>query len=322
MKTTCSIQSLALALNVEGETAPDWIQLTPTGPEITGRDGRTWQMRNPDTVVAAFRANGADLPVDFEHATQVKGEKGEPAPAIGWIKDLENRDGAIWGQVAWNAEGQQAVASKGYRYVSPVFNFTRTANHIVKMVSAGLTNQPNLQLAALNKETAQEEAAMTPEIRAALGLAEGASNDDALTAINKLKTNEATARNRADNPDTSSLVPKADYELAMNRIRGFEDADKTRTDEAVTAAVDAAVEAGKIAPASRDYHTASCRVEGGLALFNAMVDASAVIAPKSELDGKDPNKKADTLSAEETAICRQMGISKAEFLATKNEDEV
>ncbi len=114
-------------------------------------------MTDPDAVVAAFRENGADLPVDFEHATQVKGEKGEAALAIGWIKDLANRDGAIWGQVAWNAEGQRAVASKGYRYVSPVFNFTRTAGNITKMVSAGLTNQPNLQLAALNKQGEPED---------------------------------------------------------------------------------------------------------------------------------------------------------------------
>lgn len=91
MTLTNSFQSLALALNVEGDTAPDWIQLTPTGPEIQGRDGRAWTLTDPDAVVAAFRANGADLPVDFEHATQVKGEKGEAALAIGWIKDLAIR---------------------------------------------------------------------------------------------------------------------------------------------------------------------------------------------------------------------------------------
>ena len=154
----------------------------------------------------------------------------------------------------------------------------------------------------------------------ALGLKDGASDTDVLTAINKLKSDEATARNRAENPDTSSFVPRADYELAMNRIRGFEGDEKTRKDAAITAAVDAAVEAGKIAPGSRDYHTASCRTEGGLTLFNAMVDASPVIAAKSDLDGKDPTKGGTALSAEEQAACRVLGFTEAEFADAKSKE--
>ena len=155
----------------------------------------------------------------------------------------------------------------------------------------------------------------------ALGLEEGASNGDVLTAINKLKSDEQTARNRAETPDTSKFVPKADYDLAMNRIRTFEGDAEKRAEAEITAAVDAAVEAGKIAPSSRDYHTAACRSEGGLANFQAMVEASPVIAAKTDLDDKDPAQKGSTaLSSEEIATCRALGMTEAEFAKAKAEE--
>lgn len=52
-------------------------------------------MENPDSIVAAFESRSADLPIDFEHATQVKGAKGEAAPAIGWIKEIQARNNEI-----------------------------------------------------------------------------------------------------------------------------------------------------------------------------------------------------------------------------------
>ncbi len=321
MTVNTSIQTIALALNASGDAVPDWIQLTPAGPDIEGRDGRKWVLPNPEEVVAAFKRNAADLPVDFEHATQVKGAKGEPAPAIGWIKDLEVRSGAIWGRVEWNEVGQQAIASKGYRYVSPVFTFKKAAGDILKMISAGLTNQPNLQLAALNTEGDQEEPAMNKAILEALGLSEGASETDALTAINKLKSDEATARNRADNPDASKFVPRADHELALNKIKTFEEAEAEREGEAINAAVDAAIEAGKIAPASRDYHIAACRDEGGLERFQKMVEASPEIAAKSGLDGKEAKAQNKTaLTDEERATCRALGMSEEDFISAKTDE--
>ncbi|MBF9049893.1 hypothetical protein GTA62_13030 [Roseobacter sp. HKCCD9010] len=321
MTVNTSVQTIALALNASGDAVPDWIQLTPAGPDIEGRDGRKWVLPNPEEVVAAFKRNAADLPVDFEHATQVKGPKGEAAPAIGWIKDLEVRSGAIWGRVEWNEVGRQAIASKGYRYISPVFTFKKAAGDILKMLSAGLTNQPNLQLAALNTEGDQEEPAMNKAILEALGLSEGASETDALTAINKLKSDEATARNRAENPDASKFVPRADHDLALNRIKKFEDAEVEREDEAINTAVDAAIEAGKIAPASRDYHVAACRDEGGLERFQKMVEASPEIAAKSDLDGKKVEAQNKTaLTDEELATCRALGMTEEDFAAAKADE--
>lgn len=312
-------QATAIALNTQSGDVPEWIQLTPEGTDVSGRDGRVWKMVNPEDVVTAFNNFGGDLPVDFEHATQVKGDRGEAAPAVGWIKELEARKGAIWGRVDWNDEGRNAIASKGYRYVSPVFNFGKATKNITRMVSAGLTNLPNLQLAALNNEGGhQEEKAMDKAILEALGLKEGASDGDVLTAINKLKSDESIARNRAEQPDAAKFVPIADYQLATNKLKTFETAAAALQETAINSAVDDAIENGKIAPASRDYHVAACKEEGGLDRFKAMVDASPEIAGKSGVEGKDKaalNKTA--LSDEELAVCRQMNMDPKDFAEAK-----
>ncbi|MEM1077449.1 MAG: phage protease [Pseudomonadota bacterium] len=304
-----TLEILGLALNASSG-APEWVQLTPAGPGIEGRDGRNWMLPNPEAVVAAFNNHGGELPIDLEHATQIKGAKGEAAPAVGWIQAMEVRKGALWGKVSWNEEGANAVASRSYRYLSPVFTFARATGEIVKMVSAGLTNRPNLQMAALNREGAEtEETAMNKAILDALGLAANATETDVLAAITTMKSDHATALNAAQTPDPALFVPKADHELALNRIRDFEKADEARTDEAINAAVDAAIEAGKVAPASKAYHVAACRQDGGLERFQAMVDAAPEIAKNKQL-AKTPETSGDLASLEPDAIavCHQLGV--------------
>ena len=313
--------TIAIALNATSDTVPDWIQLTPSGPNVEGRDGRKWTLTNPEEVVAAFRNNGADLPVDFEHATQVKGQQGEPAPAIGWIKDMEVREGALWGQVEWTDAGRNAIAAKAYRYVSPVFTFTKKMGHVVRMLSAGLTNQPNLKMAALNSQ-GDKETSMDEEIRTALGLTASATVTDAVTAINAMKSEHTTALNRAQTPDPEKFVPKAELDAARNTIRDFQTAETTRTETAINSAVDAAVAAGKITPAAKDFYIASCSVEGGLEKFEAMVKDLPVIGDVSGLDGKDkPGKTSTALNSEERDAADVLGMSHADFAKAKAEQE-
>lgn len=321
MSKTYSTQLAAVALNLQGSDVPSWIQLTPAGPDIVGRDGRRWTLPNPEAVVAAFRNNGADLPVDIEHSTEHKAPKGEPAPAVGWIKGMEVRANALWAKVEWTGGGQSLIASGGYRYISPVFTYDRNTTEMRKMLSAGLTNQPNFEMAALNAEGASEENKMDKAILEALGLAANATAVDAVVAINKMKEAETTALNAAQTPDPDKFVPKADHDLALNRIGEFEEADKGRESEAINAAVDAAVEAGKIAPSSKDYHIASCCAEGGLERFSKMVGAAPVIAGDSKLDGKDAAATNTTkLSDEELAVCQALGLTEKEFAAAKLEE--
>ena len=134
----------------ETAAAPDWIELIPAGSIIVGADGRQWLNDTPDRIVAAFIARNKPMVVDYEHASEHRAPVGLDAPAAGWIDRIEIRDGAVWGRVEWTAQARQRIQAREYRFISPVFTFEKASSRIVALQSAALTNQPNLNLTALN----------------------------------------------------------------------------------------------------------------------------------------------------------------------------
>ncbi len=237
-----------LALNFEGDEPPDVVQLLPRGPKLQGIDGRAWTLPDPAKLVEAFNAGRLDLPVDINHATQLKAAKGDEAPAVGWITALEARNGELFGRVGWTKRGAQALRDRDYRYVSPVFRFD--ANGVVTaMRGAGLVNSPNFDMPALNAAQSAEEP-MDKDLLKKLGLAETATAADAIAAVDKLQT----AAN-AQRPSLDEYVPRADHTLALNRAKAAEDKlagfEKGAHDEKVARAIDGAIKDGKIAPASK-----------------------------------------------------------------------
>jgi len=141
---------LAVALNAEG-AAPEWIMLLPAGPVIRGQDGRTWRMSDPEKVARATMAAGLKPSIDFNHAQYLQAPKGGANPAAGWIEALEVRAGAIWGRVEWTARGSSALAAREYRYISPALK-TGDDGEVIAILNAGLVNNPNLPMPALNAE--------------------------------------------------------------------------------------------------------------------------------------------------------------------------
>ena len=318
VKAALSLQGIAL--NAEA-SAPDWVQLVPAGPRIMGRDGRYWMMSDPQAVADRFDPT-KEPQIDIEHSSEIKAPMGEPAPAVGWIKAIEVRDGALWGRVDWTPEGAGLVSGRAYRYLSPVFTHDMASGEISKILSAGLTNQPNLEMAALNR--AEEETMMDRAVLEALGLPAAATAQDALVAINAIKTERDTARNAVQTPDPTKFVPAADHQLALNRIQAFETAETARRNAEIEAAVDAAIAAGKVAPASKDFHVAACRADGGFDRFKAYIGAAPVVAPPSGLDGQKPEgtaANAQALTADELAVCRMFGTDPTAFAAAKKKEK-
>lgn len=307
--------NILMALNFElsDGSAPEWIELVPAGPSIMGRDGRAWVNDRPDAILSAFNSDGKDMPVDFEHSTEIKSPKGEPAPAVGWVTVLENRGGAIWGKTEWNQAGQDALSRREYRYYSPVWDFETESRRIVRLVSVGLTNRPNLRVTALNHETSQEEKPMLKKLLKALGLSEEANEEAALNAISTMKSDLSTAMNRAETPSLEKFVPRADYNQALTRATNAETAmaelKKADLEKEITTEIDAALKAGKITPATRGYHTARCREAGGLDEFKKFLAVAPVIGDPSGLDDKKREDQGTALNAEEKKIADMFGNS-------------
>ena len=304
---------------------PRQLLLVPAG-NFGGLDGRTWHNPSPQAVIARTRQIGRDIPIDIEHATELKGPQGEPAPAQGWIRlaDLKVIEGAIWGSVQWNNTGQALLADKAYRYYSPAFLYDNQGE-VRSLKSVGLTNSQNLAaLPALNHQTQNlkegaDDMSLPASVRQALGLGETANEADAVQAIGTLKQEHQLALNRAETPDPEQFVTKADYTLALNRANSAEDELKQRREAEISAEIDAAVKAGKVAPASKDYHLAICQQAGGLDKFRQFVAAAPVLVGTEGVGGKKPegDQQQSKLNADELAICRDLGLTEDEFLSVK-----
>lgn len=318
------VARLTVALNVEGGAAPEWVELIPAGEQVKGRDGRQWLNDRPADVVAAT-ADRLPLPLDWEHATEVRAPKGEDAPAAAWIEEVQVRDGgAIWGRADWTPRGRQQVEAKEYRFLSPGFDFDRATGRIARLVHAGLTNTPNLVLTALNREgaadiTREKETPLdlASRLREPLGLAADANDDTIVAAVN-----QARAVNRT--VDLTTYAPRTDLETAINRaetaeadLKAIKEADHVK---AIETAVQGAMDAGKVTPDAADEYRAMCRVEGGLERFNSLVPKLPVIVGAAESRAKskiEPASGASALSDAERAVCRALGQTEVEYLAAK-----
>lgn len=320
------IQSIALN---EAGTAPEWIELIPAGFDVQGRDGRAWINPDPQGVVTATAADAHPLPLDWEHATENRAPQGLDAPAAGWIEETAVRDGgAIWGRVDWTLRGRTMVEAREYRFISPVFAYDKVTGVIRRLVSAALTNTPNLLLTALNRHSdddgtdqrnreQEQPLSIAQRLAPVLGLAANATDDQIVSAVT-----EAKAANRS--VDLSSYAPRAELTAAVNRadqaeasLQAIREADH---EKAIETAISAAQDAGKIIPDSADDYRAMCRAEGGLERFNALVAKLPVIVGAAESRASNKAEATSTgsdLTDEERAVCRALGQDEATFKSTK-----
>ena len=127
------------------------VMVLPLG-EIKGRDGRYWILNKEDaqSIVDAIKANNIDIVLDFAHRSY---DYPSDETAAGWFaaESFEALEDGIYASLELTEKGLEAVNSKEYRYISPVFwsNGTR----IIELESVGLTNIPNIpDLPSLNKK--------------------------------------------------------------------------------------------------------------------------------------------------------------------------
>jgi len=318
-----------LALNFEltaGATPPAEMMLIPPGLRVTGRDGRSWNNPDPAAIVRFFQERGLKIPVDIEHATELKAPQGEPAPAMAWGTGLEARpDGSVWAKTEWTPKGAEMVMNREYSYYSPAIIFDKATMNIVGIKSVGLTNTPNFPIPALNREDKTKGASSMEleQLLASLGLPAGTTFAAALNHIASMKANLTTALNQAQNPTLDKFVPRGDYDTALNRATTAETELKTlkegQLETAINTEIDTALKAGKITPATKEYHVASCRQEGGLERFKEFAKAAPVIADASNLDTKKVGDQGTALNAEEKAVCVALGISEEDYLKVNKE---
>lgn len=180
-------------------------------------------------LVAKDRARANRRVIDYEHQTLLSAKNGQKAPASGWMQRLEWRDGdGLYVVPDWTAAATAHIDAKEYRYISPVFTYDADG-WVTDVLMAGLTNNPGLDgltdLAALSAlfpddpVPDNQETHFMKAILKALGLAETATESEALAALAAIQTKAGDSETRvtaltaevatlkAAAPDPAKFVP-------------------------------------------------------------------------------------------------------------------
>jgi phage I-like protein len=308
--------ALALAATANEHQAEQWIHLMPSG-EFSGRDGRgPWAMHNADAVIAASAAFAGKkpIPVDYDHQIDMAVKNGQPAPAAGWIKQLQSRADGLWGLVEWTAKANAHLDAKEFRYISPVFNHT-PSGEVTRVLRAALTNNPALELTALASAQGADMQAQDPlvELRSLLGTAGDADMTAIIQAVRDLIEPPATTQ-----PEAKQLFSVGDMEAvkASTAMAFQQQAEET----AMATAVDLAVIQGHILPHHKEIALTLCHNDKGK--FEQFVSTvspflkgirgmqTGGIAP----DLIDTNERPAHLDETAKAVCHALGHTKEEFI--------
>ncbi|WP_153769235.1 phage protease [Labrenzia sp. CE80] len=280
----CVANPVALTADM---TSGSWIKLIPAGT-FQARDGRGPFDAGDQTAMQAIIARtkaylgGTEMMIDYDHQSvfgAIPGVGGT-AKAAGWVKDLEVRVDGIYGRVEWTAAARAAIEATEYRYISPLFTRDK-AGKVAALRNAALLNMPAMDLEAIAARAFPKttKGPDMDEILEALGLSEDAGEGEALASITSLvnglsaiavaagldKTADATVvaasvadlanaakASKADpgKPDPAKFVPIEQVTALQADLKSLSDSIQADNAEELVAA---AIEAGKLAPALKDW---------------------------------------------------------------------
>lgn len=163
----------SIALESRGNT----IQLLPAGrfaaKDGSGRpqglDGWFIDAEIAAELIEKIEQRNLRLPIDYEHQSFLVEKNGQPAPAAGWFRAVEWREGeglfAV--DVEWTDKAREMIQSGEYRYLSPVFTWNPETGDVTSLIGAGITNNPGLnslaELSALKAKLAAQGEVEAPD---------------------------------------------------------------------------------------------------------------------------------------------------------------
>lgn len=335
-----------------------WLQVTPAG-KFVASDGRdmevpAWHIdaAAASKVIARFKARKTPPVLDYEHQTLHKEENGQPAPAAGFFRDLEWREGqGLFAQVELTQRAVQYLRDGEYRYFSPVFMYSPKTGDVLDLQMGALTNFPaidgmqelSLRAAATFGLFDDEEPPVNPLLKAvlaALGLADTTTEEQAIAALTAHTENRAALRTlvgaaidaddaavlaactglkaKAGNPDPAKFVPVDALQAVQGQVAALSARLQERDNKDLESEIQAALADGRLLKPLEGW--ARDLGKKDRAALTAYLGAAAPIAALggSQTAGQQPQPDPSTgLTDSEMAVCTAMGLSPEQFKAAK-----
>ena len=274
-----------------------------------------------------------DIPVDYDHQLEHATENGQPAPAAGWITELEVRADGVWGRVEWTEKGRAHVAAREYRYVSPVYYHDR--NGVIQSIeSVALTNIPNLtglkalasrELPGLQSVTGESSMSFLKTLASLFGVTDAEPTEAVVEAAARRVMTEAAKADdktpggiakavqavavRAEHPDVSKYVPVETFNVVNAELSQMKAAQSL-------ALVEQGKAEGKISPALEGWakEAAASDPEAFKKFLAAAPDLRPGGKAAQSVKATPPgNGSGDNLDDTEKSLCRAMGISEEAY---------
>lgn len=262
----------------------DWIQITPLGNFPHARGLQRVDKVAIEKMANAFNSTLAKLARRFGGVPfyvghpDVRGLGNEytDKKAYGWINALESREDGLYGQVKWNAAGTELVANAHYKFFSPYWDAEEIGQEggkrvfrPVKLMSVGLTNEPNIPVLPLTneKENQMDKAVLI----ALLQLANTATEEEVTNRIKELQTAAGKVTGLVNEKTTVSTSLENEKTAHSGTKTALENERKAR----ITVMLDNAQLKGQITPAERAGWQSKLETN-----FDGEAAALAGLAPK------------------------------------------
>ncbi|MBI4822656.1 MAG: phage protease [Nitrospirae bacterium] len=320
-------------LNLKSEITgiPSEIQVLPLGSHKTDKGDFILDKESAGAIIEDFNSHQNDMVIDYEHQTL----SGKEAPAAGWIKGLVNKgkDG-VWAIVEWTERAREYLKNREYRYLSPVFLKRLSDNKIVRLINAGLTNQPAIDgmVPIVNKDSEQvgiteirKEVSME-KLLEVLGLNPDTTEDSAISVVQTLKS-QIKEISDFKSKIQSALGLNADATLsevtgtvmAMKQSQRYADDLVKRVSELETQLrkrdadelVTQAMKEGKVTPAQKDWAMdyAETDIEG----FKVFVSKAPIVIDTFEYAGEDMPGDGISIDEIQIQVNKTLGVSEETF---------
>lgn len=342
-----SVAACFIALAPKSGASSD-IQLFPSGviklPKGAMIGQGPWRLDESAAqafIAASQQAN--DYLIDYEHQSLLAADNGQPVPAAGWINpaSLVWRDDGLYAHnVRWNERAAALIASDEYRYLSPVFYYDDSGTP-TRLISVALTNLPAIdgmarvtlaaaKLNPLTQETCMEPSELMQRLCRFLDLPATATPIEITAELDKLTTllptgdgvaatslpkliadkDQQIAALRSQAPDPAKYVPiEALLAIQQQQVK----TNETEKTEKVAALI--AAHPAIIVPALQPWAT-QLGLQDFARLEQYIANASPIAAlTATQTQGQAPPDAKATLSAEQIAVCTQLGLTQDQFLA-------
>ena len=305
------MSGFTIALQSKGNT----VQLLPAGrfaatdgsgrPE--GLDGWSVDAATAQRLIAQVEERNLRIPIDYEHQGFLSEKNGQPAPAAGWFRKLEWREGeglfAL--DVEWTEKARDMIKAGEYRYISPVFIHDSETGEVTSLLGAGITNNPGLNVLAELMALKAKAGALEPS--GAGGEVGAPSRVDSLVRETKETLEALRARTE------EALSAQREVTILRQKIANSQ----------IDAVIEDALDGARILPAHVDAarRLAAVDFEALKRLLDRPPLVPALLGMQSSrlsMPNGESHRSRASLSVEEQKICALTGRTHKEFAELKH----